>query len=63
MSIKRVSELEMLKIINDRNPAGLFYSKYDGMYTGCDNSKGEAHTEGFETLEDCKKWLKEITNK
>ena len=52
---------EMAKeIIDKREPVGLFfrYDKKSGKYIGIDNKNGEAWTEEFDSLKNCKKWLR-----
>lgn len=44
-------------VINEREPAGLFYTENNGIYTAVDNSTGDAWTEAFSDLNTCKKWL------
>lgn len=45
-------------IINARQPLGLYYLMEEKTYIGIDNSTGHAWTEGFNSLEQCKKWLR-----
>lgn len=53
MKIKEITQEEMVKVIENRKPEGLFYryDKKDRVYIGVDNSTGDAWTEEFETLE------------
>ncbi|MFW6242638.1 MAG: hypothetical protein ACOC2W_00605 [bacterium] len=58
-SIKELPNDELLKVIMERKPLGLFY-EYDEKverYVGVDNSNGDAWTEQFKYLEACKDWL------
>lgn len=49
---------EQATVINDtRRPLGLFYSLNDRRYTGIDNTTGQAWTEDFSNLRQCKRWL------
>ena len=68
MEIKKVTLKEADKIINNREPEGLFYIKIKHYcpaeenlrttrYIAIDNRTGEAWTEEFSTLRSCKKWL------
>jgi len=68
--IKEITQEEVSKLMdsgfgstrNDYEPRGLFYKSenFNGkeIYVGIDNSEGCAWTEDFETLEDCKAWLR-----
>lgn len=61
MEIKRVTSEEACKIIDTREPRGLFYTidsfKGKKVYVGIDNRSGDAWTKEFKTLKTCKKWL------
>ena len=46
------------RIIDTRKPLGLFYLLDNGIYIGIDNSTGDAWTEEFTSLYQCKKWLR-----
>lgn len=48
------------EIIDKREPTGLFFrfDKKCKKYIGIDNKNGEAWTEEFSILEDCKNWLR-----
>lgn len=58
MDIKKVSILEMGKIIETREPRGMFYCIENKRYVGCDNRTGDAWTEDFSSLDRCKRWLR-----
>lgn len=46
-------------VVKYRRPLGLFYIEEDnGMFTGMDNTTGDAFVEEFETEEECISWLK-----
>ena len=59
--IDKVRPDEANRIIDTREPRGLFYvvGKLDGqtVYTGIDNWDGNAWTEDFKSLSTCKRWL------
>ena len=55
--IRKVTTDALLLIIETREPLGLFYALANGVYTGVDNSKGDAWTEDFPDLRHCKRWL------
>jgi hypothetical protein len=61
MDIQKVSPEEAEKIIETRQPLGKFYCidkpAFNGIYIGIDNEDGEAWTEEFRTLDECKRWL------
>lgn len=59
MEIKEVTQQEAKKIIDAREPIGLFYEKCErtGRYVGIDNLYGHANVEDFETKEECFRWL------
>ena len=59
MDIKKVTPAEADKIIETREPIGLFYTISDGRYVGIDNRTGDAWTEDFESLGTCKRWLQQ----
>lgn len=48
-------------IIDTRDPLGLFYLNSGGHYIGIDNSTGDAWTEEFSSLRQCKNWLRNPT--
>jgi len=56
--IKKITQEEASKIIETREPKGLFYQKDGETYVGIDNSYGDAWTEDFKSLCACKRWLK-----
>lgn len=55
---------DMMESIDDRfadgwyEPEGRFFIKDEGMYTGIDNSSGDAFTEAFLDFEACAAWLR-----
>lgn len=62
--IKKISIDEANKIIELREPLGLFYAfipdEYSHkLYVGIDNIAGDAWTEDFKNLGSCKRWLKD----
>lgn len=54
--IKIISDKEADKIIDTRDPRGLFMLQ-EMKFIGIDNRTGDAWTEEFDTYEDCVKWL------
>lgn len=60
--IKEVTREEADRIINNRNPLGLFRCIDNSKYIGIDNTTGDAWVEEFNTLDDCIKWLKNEEN-
>jgi len=61
MEIKSISKDDAAKIIETREPKGLFFiqekTKEKKKYTGIDNSDGNAWVEEFKTLKECLAWL------
>jgi hypothetical protein len=57
MTIKKVVIEEAERIIETREPLGLFYCIENGRYVGIDNQYGDAWTEDFKSLGACKRWL------
>ena len=57
VKIKKPSFAE--KIIYTRKPVGLFYLLENKVYVGIDNSTGDAWTEEFPNLRQCREWLLE----
>ncbi len=57
MEIKELSNEEILKIIQTREPLGRFYTKEGDFFVGVDNTHGDAWTEAFDSLQRCKDWL------
>lgn len=55
--VKKVSLEESSKIIETREPLGLFYTIENGTYIGIDNAYGDAWVEEFRSLSSCKRWL------
>lgn len=61
MEIKEISVSQMAVIIEEREPIGLFYhEECSDLFTGIDNSTGDAWIEQFRTLEKCLRWLNRI---
>ena len=61
-SIKKVTEKEMLRIIDTRKPLGRFIDatkENSIMVVAVDNQTGDAWTEEFATEEQATKWLNE----
>lgn len=56
--IQRVCQEFATQVIRTREPIGRFYTWEDGIYTGIDNSNGNAWTEDFKTEDECFKWLR-----
>jgi hypothetical protein len=55
--IKKISTEWASSVIETREPLGLFYVLENGTYTGIDNSSGNAWTEEFKGLRQCRQWL------
>ncbi|MCL1810515.1 MAG: hypothetical protein FWG42_12230 [Clostridiales bacterium] len=55
--IRKVSKEQADRIIDTRQPVGLFYSRVNKGYIGIDNSNGYAWTEEFSSLRKCRRWL------
>lgn len=55
--IKEITSEQASIVIDTREPLGLYYLLEDGGYIGIDNSTGDACTEEFPNLHQCKKWL------
>ena len=55
--IRKVSSEYASQIIEAREPRGLFWVEKDGVFTGIDNSAGDAFCEDFSSKEECFKWL------
>ena len=53
-----ISPYEARKIIALRGRKGLFWALENGRYIGIDNRDGNAWTEEFDTLSECKQWLR-----
>ena len=53
-----ISQNEARKIIALRGRKGLFWTLENGRYIGIDNRDGNAWTEEFDTLSECKQWLR-----
>lgn len=59
MTIKRVTDRFLSKVIDSFELRGLFYAVVNDVYVAVDNSTGESWTEEFKTLGDCIGWLSE----
>ena len=58
--IEKVTLEEMKRIIDTREPRGLFYLKAGRRcYVGVDNSTGDAWTEEFTSRRKCLRWLRD----
>lgn len=53
-----ISPYEARKIIALRGRKGLLWTLENGRYIGIDNRDGNAWTEEFDTLSECKQWLR-----
>jgi hypothetical protein len=53
-----INKEQASKIIEYREPEGLFYHKDGDKFIGIDNSSGDAWTEEFGDLDTCLEWLK-----
>lgn len=58
VEIKEITLDQARTIVDIRKPFGLFYLLDDDIYIGIDNSTGDAWTEEFANLHQCKKWLR-----
>ena len=57
VSIIKITPEQAERIIETRDPLGLFYVRSGGIYIGIDNTTGHAWTEEFPNLRQCKRWL------
>jgi len=55
--IQKIKPEMAAQIIDTREPLGYFYVLKNGVYVGIDNSNGQAWTEDFQNLYQCKRWL------
>lgn len=55
--IERITSKEASEIIENRERLGLFFMIEKNLIIGIDNSDGNAWTEEFGSLEECRKWL------
>ena len=60
MPIEQISQAKGEDVIASREPEGLFYMRKGGRYIGIDNRTGDAWTEDFPTLDECKEWLTRV---
>ena len=59
-SIEVINSKKAKEIIEKRNPIGKFIIEYVGnIYTGIDNSGGDAWTEDFKSFNNCINWLRD----
>lgn len=58
VEIKEITSDQASLVIDTREPFGLFYLLDDDVYIGIDNSTGDAWTEEFSNLRQCKEWLR-----
>ena len=58
MNIKHITREEASKIIETREPRGLFYEIDGDLHVGIDNKSGDAWVEEFKTPEECLNWLR-----
>lgn len=60
MEIKEITKEDAFKIIETREPEGLFwFFDENNMFIAIDNSRGEAIVEEFYNKEECLQWLKD----
>jgi len=55
--IFQISLEQVLPILLERKPRGLFFCKENQRYVAIDNSRGEAFAEEFATIDLCRDWL------
>lgn len=53
----KISKIKAHKIINKREPLGIFYFLENDVYIGIDNSTGDSFVEEFKDKETCLAWL------
>lgn len=53
----KISKEKAHKIINNREPLGLFYFLENDVFVGIDNSTGDSFVEEFKDKETCLAWL------
>lgn len=56
--IQKVSDKFAKQILEERKPLGLFWQFDGNVYTGIDNTHGDAFCEDFCSKEECFKWLR-----
>lgn len=59
MEIKEITKGEAFKIIETKEPEGLFWLIDGDTFIAIDNSRGEAFVEEFNDKEECLQWLKD----
>lgn len=59
MEIKEITKGEAFKIIESKEPEGLFWLIDGDIFIAIDNSRGEAFVEEFNDKEECLQWLKD----
>ena len=57
MEIKEITKEEAFKIIETKEPEGLFWLIVGDTFIAIDNSRGEAFVEEFNDKEECLQWL------
>ena len=55
--IREICPEQAEAVIDTRQPLGLFYVRLASVYLGIDNPRGDAWTEAFSHLNQCKRWL------
>jgi hypothetical protein len=55
--MKEITEKKAEEIIDNRVPLGKFWCREGDAFIGIDNESGDAWTEQFDNLDECKKWL------
>ena len=55
--VVKVEEADLQKIVETREPHGLFYAETKNGAVGVDNRTGDAWTEEFPNKEACERWL------
>lgn len=57
--IKKITKEEADKIIETREPKGMFILKDGKTFVGIDNRTGDAWTEDFKSKSACERWLRD----
>jgi len=55
--VKKITLEEALRIIETREPRGVFYLEEGKIFVGIDNAEGGAWTEDFNSLSECLRWI------
>ena len=58
LPIEFVGDEELINVIMQRYPLGLYITENEKSWTACDNSTGDAWTEDFKTLTEAVQWLR-----